>query len=177
MRNIKTILLLVGIALMAGCASSPQLLDMIPKDEKLVFESTGKSLKIVRATGGEETNPMGSSKINAKDYKLALIESIKKSNLFTQVSFDNISDYELTATILSQDQPAIGLDMTVTLTVAYVIKSSSTGDKVFDKPITASYTASVGEAFVGVTRLRKANEGAVRENIKRFLWEISKLQF
>ena len=41
--------------------------------------------------------------------------------------------------------------------------------------IKSSHTATMGDAFIGVTRLRLAVEGAVRENIRQGILEISKL--
>lgn len=41
------------------------------------------------------------------------------------------------------------------------------------KSITSSYTASMGDSLVGVTRLRLAVEGAARNNIKQGLEAIA----
>ena len=180
MKNLNKILLLLIIVsfFMIGCvATPPKLLNMVPKNEKLVFKSTGKSLKIVSVIGGEETNPLLMSKINAPGFRNALIKALNQSNLFSRLLSKGNADYELSAKILAQDQPGFGMDMSVNLAVAYVIKNSTTGEKLYDEIVTSSYTAGVGEAFIGSTRVRKANEGAVRENIKHFLLAISKLQF
>lgn len=174
--SIKTNLLVFGIFLIIGCAASPELMNMIPKDETLVFESTGKSIKIGNATGGNETNPMGYSKINSRDFRLALIESLRKSNLFAKLISEGDADYHLTTELVTQDQPAFGLNLTVTLKVIYILTNTLTGEKLFDKLIASSYTAGMGEAFVASTRLTKANEGAVRENIKLFIKDLSQLQ-
>jgi len=95
MRIRKAILIISAIMFIVGCASSPKLINMIPNDDELVFDSTGKSLKIGTSVGGEETNPMGSSKINSRDFRLALIESLKKSNLFSEILSSGETDYEL----------------------------------------------------------------------------------
>jgi hypothetical protein len=42
--------------------------------------------------------------------------------------------------------------------------------------IKSSHTATMGQAFAGVTRLRLAVEGAARENIQLGLMAISRLQ-
>lgn len=158
------------------CASSPKLTAMIPQ-QITVFKSSGKTLMVEKILGGKETSQWSGSKINATDFRLALIESLKKHNIFSSLISDGIADYILSATIASQDQPLMGFNMTTNLIVAYVIKKTDTGEEIYNKKILSSYTATVGEAFVGVTRLRIANEGAARENIKLFLQDISKMQF
>jgi hypothetical protein len=47
---------------------------------------------------------------------------------------------------------------------------------VWRKPITSTFTAGMGDAFAGVTRLRMAVEGAARANIAQGLKEISDLK-
>ena len=77
---------------------------------------------------------------------------------------------------MSVAQPLLGLDMTVTTHVRYTLKDTQSGSVVLDKMLVASYTATVGDAFVGAKRLRLANEGSARKNIGLFLEELSKLK-
>ena len=42
---------------------------------------------------------------------------------------------------------------------------------VFQKTIKSPYTATIGDAFVGMTRLTLANEGSAKENIYKLLKE------
>ena len=44
-----------------------------------------------------------------------------------------------------------------------------TKDVTFDQKISASYTATFGDAAYGPTRLKLANEGSIRENIRQFI--------
>lgn len=174
MIKLKAFALFSVTSLFMGCASAPKVVNMILRDCNLQFSSTGKTLKIGTATGGEESTAWAGSKISAADFNQAVRESLQNSGLFKTVTFQNGSDYILTASLLNQDQPEIGLDMTVSLTVVFTIVDNSTGEKVFNEVITRSYTATWGDAFVGATRLSKANEGAVRENIKGLLYLLSK---
>ena len=70
----------------------------------------------------------------------------------------------------------VGLDMTVTTTVQYILTDSGSGEVVLDKRVLTPYTATMGDAFVGTTRLRLANEGSARKNIEGLLDELSKLE-
>jgi len=148
---------------------------MVPEDAQLVFASTGKTLAVGKVEGGMQSDALEGSRINGWDFRLALKEALKRSHLFPEVLDGEEGDYALSAALLAQNQPAIGFAMTVDLTVRYVLIDRRTGEAVFNDRISSSYTAGVGEAFVAATRVRKANEGAVRENIKAFLNQTAEL--
>jgi hypothetical protein len=63
-----------------------------------------------------------------------------------------------------------GLTFDVTSTVRYTVEGQGKR-KIF--PITAVGTATTSEAFAAVERLRIANEKSIKENIKKFLNELS----
>ena len=55
--------------------------------------------------------------------------------------------------------------MSVSSTVRYNVIDAVSNAVVFDETIRATYTASFGEAFAGVNRLRLATEGLAWKNI------------
>lgn len=168
----KLFFLLISLSLMGGCATSVKVKNMVPKTDDLVFTSTGKTLNVDRVKGGEDDSFWTGSKISAANFQSALFESLQKSNIFSDVQIVQVNkaaDYKLIAHVMSQEQPAFGINMTVTLKVVYQIFETATDAKVYDKLIAAKYTATFGSALAGSARLIKANEGAVRENIKSFL--------
>jgi len=59
---------------------------------------------------------------------------------------------------------------------AWSLQRTSDRSIVMRKAIQSSGTATMGDAFVGVTRLRLAVENAARENIKQGLKEIAELK-
>lgn len=168
MRN-NVLILLLFFAFCCGCASSVRVKQMIPDTNDLVFRNTGKTLCIAPVLGGEGDGFWEGSKISSDKFQKALLESLQKSNLFTKVNLTDTAAYRLEARVMSQDQPAVGLNMTVTLKVIYQIFETSTNTKIYDEFISSKYTATFGSALMGAVRLVKANEGAVRENIKSFL--------
>ena len=177
----KLIMLIVAFmaTLLVGCeAFSPQplaLQDMIPKSSELIFKSSGKSCALGEFEGlkGKEDLIF---KVTVFDLKKVVEDGLKNSQLFTSVyqSEQHGADYTLLAKILGQPVDA-GISITVTLVVDYKIKRNDTDEVIFNKRIAIPYTATPGEAMVGMTRIRKANEGAVRENVKELLKEISKI--
>jgi len=63
----------------------------------------------------------------------------------------------------------MGFDMTVTMFAEWALVRARTNVEVWKRSIKTTHTATVGDAFVGVTRLRLANEGAAKENIRKGL--------
>ena len=168
---------LIIVLFLAGCATMPKMMNMVPVMQGAKFHHSDKTMKVGDILGGEKSDPLWEgSKIDAMTFKGALIISLQNSNLFTYANSDDNADYRLDVLLMIQDQPAFGLNMTVTLLARYTIIDESSGDVVWTKDINSSYTATVGDAFVGAVRVNKANEGAVRENIRQALNEISALQ-
>ena len=81
----------------------------------------------------------------------------------------NAARFKMKASLLGLRQPLAGIDMTVEATVRYVVTDAKTGKVVFEDVINTPYTAHLGDAFYGPTRLRLANEGAARKNIANFI--------
>jgi len=158
------------LLLLASCSYKPQLVNMIYDGSSFAENSTGKSIRVLYTSGGN----IGAGSIENQDFNLALVHSLRVSKFFTEVfSSGEEGDYRLQTQILGQDQPAMGFDMTVKLTVAYYIYKGSTEEKIYENIITSVFTAGAGEAFAGAKRLNIANEGAVKDNIKQFIYDIA----
>lgn len=129
----------------------------------------------IRTQGGSQTSSVDTSNISNEDFAKAIEESILKSGLFTEVIHGEGSDYNLNVTIVAMSKPVFGVSLTVTMEVAWSLVNSETGDVVMRKAIKSTHTATMGDAFVGVVRLRFAVEGAARKNISLGIQEISGL--
>ena len=177
MKASRLVLSIVLITLLAGCASAPKVMNMVPVVDSSTFVNKDKTLKISMVYGGEESDPIiKGSRIDNASFMEAVIQALTNSNLFTKINPTDQPDLVLTPEIHSQDQPILGFNMTATLLVRYILKNGADGTQIWTKDIISKYTATVGEAFVGATRLKKANEGAVRENIKSLIDELAKLE-
>lgn len=82
----------------------------------------------------------------------------------------------LTADLMKLEQPFVGLDMTVTSSVRYVVIERSSGRTVFDSTVTTPYTARFSDALIALERLKLANEGAIRTNIGELLSQLMQLK-
>lgn len=158
---------------LAGCAAPASKESMAAQNLTLNKKhpySIGVSTK-----GGTETGSMDSSSISDADLKAAIESSIIQSSLFKSVVQGKSGDYDLTVSIVQISKPMFGLDMKVDLETGWTLVKTSDKSVVMQKLIRNSYTATPSDAFVGMTRLRLAVEGAARENIAQGLKAIAEL--
>jgi hypothetical protein len=126
-------------------------------------------------TGGSETGAMDSSNISNADFKAAIEKSIVDTALFKTVVQGKGGDYELNVMITKLSKPLFGASFTVELEAGWSLIRSSDKAVMMRKSISSTSTATMGDAFAGVTRLRLAVEGAARQNIIQGLQAISAL--
>lgn len=171
----QKIFIAVAIAMLASACASParvQNMTVAPNISIAAVESSPfkNNLRIVKVYGGDETNPLWTSQVSGPAYEGALRNSLEANGLVSKSNPE--PRFEVLATLSKLDQPFIGLDMTVTSKVGYEIIETKTRESWFDKEILASYTATFSDAAFGIERLKLANEGSIRENIRVFILEL-----
>ena len=117
---------------------------------------------------------MWTSEVGNAEFHEALRLSLHANGLLG--SEGQPAKFGLYAELMEVSQPLFGFDLTVTSNVHYVVTDTASGAVAFDEIITASHTATVGDAFVAVERLRLANEGSVKENIRVFIDKLLRQQ-
>lgn len=169
----RLISLLFFAFLAVGCASPTKPVAMIPVDyvpQKIQPYSVN-----VNVAGGQETSAMGKSNVSDADLKTAIEETILKTKAFKQLIKVGAADYELSASVMTVNQPSMGFSFTVKTDLAWKLSKVGSSDAAWRKVISSEHTTSAGEAFAGVTRLRMATEGAIKNNIEMALKEIAVL--
>jgi hypothetical protein len=151
-------------AVAAGCAaaSTPKALTPPPA---IVSQHHTASVS-VQVTGGEKANDMGVIGITNEDFRAAIIQAIRDSQVFAGVEEGDRGAYSLHVHILKLDQPFFGASMTVKMETAWRLVRAGSDEAILEADIASSHTTGASEAFVGATRVRLANEGAARENIR-----------
>lgn len=166
---IKFLSLLVA-AFLVGCATpaSQQAMSVSMQDIPTKLNTSLKDQVVVRnVTGGKETNPMWTSQVDAQSFRGALDKSIAMAGY--RASDANKAKYSIDADLKDLKQPMFGFTFDVVSTVLYTV----TGDgKQSQIPVTATGTATTSDAFVGIERLRIANERSIQQNIKMFLQKL-----
>ncbi len=166
-------LLAMPILLAQGCAQAPEVDAMVPHLKMSTAARTEKTLAIVRAKGGAETNPFMAPVIENEGFRHALKIAIERAGLFRKVFYDQNGDYLLYPEIVVQDVVA-GLSMTSVLTVRYRLVEAWTRDELWNARVPSRYDAALAEALYGLSRVRKAQEGSVRENLRAALEQLGK---
>lgn len=172
-RYMRIALLPLACVYLASCAAPADSRAMVPNN-LATGKRFSKSVSIV-VTGGQKTNPMWSSQVANEDFATALQTTIEKNGLFSRVIRSGNADYKLDVRLIQLHQPSFGLNFTVKGDIEWRLRHVSSDRLVWDGRTDRSYTVTVGEAPVGIKRLRLANEGAIRENIKAGLEHIASL--
>ena len=175
--NNKLFILIVFVFIIAGCASPAKMENMtISSDEWGEYKGSNElknNIKVDKVSGGKDTNPLWTSEISSDEFKQALINSLADTQ-FVDIDSPG-SNFSLSAVLIEVDQPILGASMTVTTIISYSLVNNKTKEEVFYEKITAPYTAKWDDAFLGVERLRLANEGSARENIKMLIENLQSL--
>ena len=171
MRSLLFIALGSAFLLLTGCASGAKMQNMVATPNLSYNLGLKKQISAQQVTGGSETSPLWTSEISCQSFKAAIESSLKSEGLFSDKG-----RYTLKANIIDVGQPFMGFNMTVTTHVRYILTDVRTNKIVLDEIIVTPFTATVSDAFVAVTRLRLANEGAGKANIKGLLKKLASLQ-
>lgn len=172
LKLLKTIFFWFGIGVLVslyGCASGANSGAMAigAADRPTAINEELKEKTAVRFVGGgKETNPMLASQVDSTSFKSALSQSLRLASYESNGAPLFFIDAELQAL----SQPLFGLTFDVTSTVRYTVEGQGKR-KIF--PITAVGTATPSDALLGVERLKIANEKSIKENIKKFIKELS----
>jgi hypothetical protein len=140
----------------------------VPVSEQTLLSPSSRlrqAVQLGEVGGGRETNPLWTSQVASSDFAAALRQSLATHAMLAI----NNQTFRLDATLVGLEQPLAGFDLEVRSRVRYRLADAASGAVVFDREVPASYTAPFSSSFYAVERLRLANEGAVKENIRLFL--------
>ncbi len=175
--TIRLTLMIAVLGVLSACATPARTGQMVP--ESALFSSYGldsplrNAITISKVGGGEKTNPLVGSKVGDTELQEALRLSLKQYGLLGTT--DVAAPFRLEAFLIELKQPATGHTMIVTSAMRYKLTRSSDDQVVYDEIITASFQATMGDAFYGPHRLKLANEGSIRANIAVFLQQLHSL--
>jgi len=171
----RVILTCVALASLAACATpaEPERMAVTRTPDSAVFPALLQHAMCVRSvTGGEDTNPLWVSKVGNADFRQALTTSLGDADL---LSPPDTCKYPIDVNLLGLSQPAVGFALEVTSHANYKVYNGA-GAPVLLATISAAYTAQFSEAFAAIVRLKRANEGSIRESIKQFMDRLRQVQ-
>lgn len=168
---------LAAVIYLSGCASPAEYKNMVyvaPQSSKAMPASKlHQAISLSTVQGGKDTNPLWISKVSNDDFQKALELSLQEAGYLSKGN----SVYALTANLKSLKIPLfkLGLNRTVTSSVNYSLGKVKTDGNILNEDVNAEFTATVSDAFLGNERLRMANEGSIKENIKQLIDRLSQL--
>lgn len=165
---------LITIAFLAGCAAPANKQAMSPPEVSTGGKQHAGSVKVT-TSGGTETGALDSSNIGNADLRDAIEAAITRSKLFKEVVQGTAGDYELAVTVIQLSKPMFGGTFTVDLEAGWSLVRVSDKRAMWRQVVKTSGTATMGDAFVGVERLRMAVERAARANIQQGLSAVAGL--
>ncbi|MBA2587751.1 MAG: hypothetical protein H0U98_03905 [Alphaproteobacteria bacterium] len=164
----KMKLIIVVLALgLGGCAQGARVDQMaaMPTTALPATSELQHAIQLNSVTGGTTTNPLWMSKVGNPEFQAALASSLGSAGLLA----NGEGRYRLDAKLEALRQPMMGFDLTVHTQVHYTLTDTKLSKPVFDHQIDSDFTATVGDAFMAVERLRLANEGSIKQNIRTFM--------
>ena len=169
---------LVGVLLAAcgalgGCAVGADAEAMIP--DTVNVEKTHPYSVNVEVTGGRATEPTGMPQIANEAFDEAITQTLIKAETFAKVQKEKLGSYELDVIIFKVQHPVSGENASVTIETGWTLTNQLTGEIVWQKALRSTYTASADSDITFTGRLKKATEGAAKDNIKQGVTEITRL--
>ncbi|MFA5242822.1 MAG: hypothetical protein WC029_03410 [Sulfuricella sp.] len=171
----STLLAVMALVVLAltGCASPANRGAMTPQG--IVVSKHHPYTLNVQTGGGSETGAMDSSNISDADLKAAIEDAVMQSKLFESVIQGAGGDYILSVRVTTLSKPIFGATFTVEMETAWSLTKAADRSVVMRKSVKSSGSATMSDAFAGVTRLRMAVENAARENISQGLKAVAEL--
>jgi len=166
-------LLILACLNLAACAKDPEVTAMVPETPEPLPAGSEKTIAIIRAQGGEDTNPFIAPSLGDAGFRKALHLALEGAGLFRAALLDQNADYLLYPEVITQELIP-GLKMTAVLDARYRLIEAWSQKKLWEDRILTIYDADLGEGLYGLTRARAALEGAVRENLKEIVKRLAK---
>jgi hypothetical protein len=171
-RSRGPLVLLIGAAAFAlACASPAKPGGMKPALEGRFAPEPVRSVNIL-ISGGQETSPIGRSKISNRDFTEALGAALEESGLL-YVVVDRAGDYHLDVHIEDLRQSHFAWTMKVRLVTSWSLRRRGEREPTWSDGIATNYAVPLPAEFFGIKRLRLANEGAARSNIEAAIVELA----
>lgn len=162
---------LAAALLLAACAQPADVGRMTVRPEAVVLadhDSLANAVCVEKVVGGKTTNPLWVSEVDNQAFLAALQGSLRNKGMLAEAPA--ICRYGVEAHLLGLSQPFIGFDVEVTANVNYRVTKPGLPDPIFLETITSAYTARFSaDKVLWAQRLKSANEGAVRKNIRQFI--------
>jgi hypothetical protein len=158
--------------LVAACAAPARTEEMIPGNFDVASRHGGSIT--VSGDGGKATSGWGYSEIGTDEFVQAVVAALQSSMVFASVQ-GRQADYRLHVVLGEVGAVPSDREQTARVTATWTL-TDRVGTKLLDETITATGSATLGDAFVGTKRLQIMKERAARANIRLGIERLAKLE-
>ena len=167
-----SVLTAVAVLSLAGCASQPDYLFIVPNLKDIVTSQDPApvyrdAITVAPVVGGKDVSILSIPHISNADFQESLVRTLANAKL---ASAGN-GRFRLDAT-LQLDQPFIAINTTVTAKIAYRLTEVATGSVVYERLLATEGTVTYFEEPSGPDRMRYANWRAVRANLRLLVGDL-----
>lgn len=180
------VLLVLGSMVLAGCSTlPPQTSNMVPTPEEAeVAKPATKTLRVVTTSDAGQgsiyppsegvfrwtvgsAEPAAWARLTDSAFRDALINTLAQSRLFKSVDDGGNQDYEIAASVFSQQVSIAGFSATATIGVRYKLIETASKKEVWNDSLVSQCDFTGTEA--------QGNECATRKNLSLLIERLSKL--
>jgi hypothetical protein len=115
--------------------------------------------------GGEEST-LEWAEVGSAEFRESLVQTLDRAKF---LSSDPNAPFQLKAFIIEVRRPTAAFTVSVNSFVRYTLLRSKDRGVIFDDVLQATRTATLGDEFIGIERMRIAVEGAMQANISTLL--------
>jgi hypothetical protein len=167
-----SVLATVALLSLAGCASQPDYLFIVPNVKDIVTSQDPASayrdaITAAPVSGGKDVSILSIPYISNADFQESLVRTLANAKL---ASASN-GRFRLDAT-LQLDQAFIAVNTTVTAKIAYRLTEVATGSVIYERFLATAGTVTYFEVPSGPERMRYANWRAVRANLRLLVGDL-----
>ena len=162
--------------LLGGCANLPTASQLTPDLNKSDYVTSDKTLTVGDITGKEQKDVLGVMTISVGNnvFKDALLNTLKASGIFREVSPNPGGDYLLSAQIISQSLE--GYSPTIqTLLVRYRLVESASGKSIWTENIFSEKSLSLTDISSGRERTNKLRQITFGDNLSKLVMDLNKV--
>lgn len=162
----------VALLSLAGCASQPNYLFIIPNVNDIVTSRDPApiyrdAITAAPVSGGKDVSILSIPYVSNADFQEALARTLANAKLAAASN----GRFRLDAT-LQLDQPFIAINTTVTAKISYRLTEVATGTVVYERFLATEGTVTYFEEPSGPERMRYANWRAVRANLRLLVGDL-----
>lgn len=163
------------LACATACAPPPTIATMVPDlggMQGAPAPSYRTAITVSSVRIGSDSGTPWRSAVRTGEVQEALVRTLTSAGLLAQGSGGR---FRLDVLLLTLDRPYAGFAMTVTAAIAYRLTDSASGAVVYDQTLTGVGTATLDDAVDNDSRLRIADQRAVRASFQQLVRDLSVL--